>query len=80
MANPSEWLEENEYPIRGIKSGRGAPLEPLSAFVDRFNKPGMKSLPTSLQDTKHTLPKNDELNQQIESGAFSLEGVGIVSL
>ena len=80
LDNPCDWLEENGFPIRGIISGRGSPLERLSGFVDHFLQPGMKKLPTFLQDTKHTLQILDEVNQKIDSGEFSLEGVGVVSL
>ena len=53
--NPVEWLENNGYPLRGIISGQGGPLERLGGFVDYFLQPGMKQLPSFLQDTKHTL-------------------------
>ena len=78
--DPSEWLEENGYPIRGIISGCGSPTERLAGFVDHFLQPGMKSLGTFLQDTKHTLQIISQLNDQIDNGELSLDGVNLVSL
>ena len=53
VENPIEWLENNGYPLRGEISGQGGPLERLGGFVDHFLQPGMKQLPSFLQDTKH---------------------------
>ena len=78
--NPSQWLQENGFPIRGIISGRGSPTERLSGFIDHFLQPGMKSLGTFLKDTKHTLQIISRLNDQIENGDLSLDGVNLVSL
>ena len=78
--DPRQWLSEQGYPVRGIISGRGAPTERLAGFVDHFLQPGMKQLPTFLQDTKHTLQILEEFNEKIVSGVESLEGVAIVSL
>ena len=80
LENPSQWLEENGFPIRGIISGRGSPIERLSGFVDHFLQPGMKSLGSFLKDTKHTLQIISQLNDQIDNGDFSLDGVNLVSL
>ena len=66
--------------MRGIISGRGAPTERLAGFVDHFLQPGMKELPTFLQDTKHTLQLLEEFNEKIVSGEETLEGVALVSL
>ena len=40
----------------------------------------MQNLPTFLRDTKHTLQVIEDLNQQIEDGEVSLDGVAVVSL
>ena len=40
----------------------------------------MKQLPSFLQDTKHTLQIVENINEKIESGEFSLEGVALVTL
>ena len=77
IEDPTLWLEQNGFPIRGIISGRGAPTERLAGFVDHFLQPGMKELPTFLQDTKHTLQILEAVNQNIESGQVSLDGVGL---
>ena len=66
--------------MRGIISGCGSSTERLSGFVDYFLQPGMKSLPSFLQDTKHTLQVIESINDQIESGQFSLKDVNLVSL
>ena len=78
--DPSEWLTENGFPIRGIVSGIGTPTERLSGFVDYFLQPGMQSLETFLKDGKHTVKIIEEINDQIKSGDISLEGVALVSL
>ena len=80
IENPSEWLENNGFPIRGIISGCGSPTERLSGFIDHFLQPGMKSLGTFLKDTKHTLQIISKLNDQIDNGELSLDGVSLVSL
>ena len=68
------------FPIRGIISGRGAPSERLAGFVDYFLQPRMKSLPSFLQDTKQTLKVIEQINERIERGEFSLDGVGLVTM
>ena len=78
--DPSDWLTENGFPIRGIVSGIKTPTERLSGFVDYFLQPGMQSLKTFLKDGKHTLKVIEEINDQIKSGEISLEGVALVSL
>jgi hypothetical protein len=78
--DPSEWLTENGFPIRGIVSGIRTPTERLSGFVDFFLQPGMKNLETFLKDGKHSLKVIEELNNQIESGEIDLDGVALVSL
>ena len=80
MDNPTEWLENQGYPIRGIISARGGPTERLAGFVDFFLQPGMKTLPSFLQDTKHTIQILEEINQKIDDKKFSLEGVALVTL
>ena len=74
------WLQENGYPSRGIISGIQAPTERLSGFLDHFLQPGMKNLETFLQDTKHMLQLIEGVNEKIDGGEFSLEGVGLVTL
>jgi hypothetical protein len=78
--NPTEWLENQGYPIRGIISARGGPTERLAGFVDFFLQPGMKALPSFLQDTKHTIQILEEINQKIDEKKFSLEGIALVTL
>ena len=80
VENPQEWLENHGHPLRGIISGKGGPSERLASFVNYFLQPGMKELPSFLQDTKHTLQIIEDINQQIEDGQMSLEGVALVSL
>ena len=80
IEKPSNWLDENGFPIRGIVSGRGAPTERLSGFVDYHLQSGMKNLDTFLQDTKHTLQIIQEVNDKVDAGELSLEGVALVSL
>ena len=75
-----EWLDEKGFPIRGIISGVGAPTEKLAGLVDHFLQPGMAGLPTFLKDTKHTLQLIDGLNEKIERGELSLDGVSLVTL
>ena len=80
LANPVGWLQENGYPVRGIISCLNSPTERLAGFIDHFLQPGMKSLETFLQDTKHTLQIISQLNDKIENGELSLDGVNLVSL
>ena len=80
IENPAQWLEENGFPIRGIVSCCGSPTERLSGFVDHQLQEGMKTLESFLQDTKHTLQIIEEINDKVESGNLSLDGVAIVSL
>ena len=80
MESPDERIHEHGYPLRGIISGRGGPTERLASFVDFFLQPGMKQLPSFLQDTKHVLQIIDEINQNIEAGEVSLDGVALVTL
>ena len=77
--NPTQWIEEQGYPIRGIISGRGG-LYQGSGFVDHFLQPGMKKLPTFLQDTKDTLKTIEEVNEKIDRKEISLDGVGLATL
>jgi hypothetical protein len=78
--NISDWLSETGFPIRGIISGRGAPTERLAGFIDHFLQPGMRELETFLKDTKHTLRIIEEINDKIDGGEFSLDGVGLVTM
>ena len=80
LENPLDWLEEQGFPIRGIISGRGGPTERLAGFIDHFLQPGMKALKTFLKDTKHTLQIIENINEKIDKGELSLEGVHLVSL
>ena len=73
-------MEINGFPIRGIISGCGAPTERLSGFVDNFLRPGMQGLDTFLQDTKHTLQFIEQINDDIDDGKITLNGVALVSL
>ena len=45
-----------------------------------FFQPGMKALDTFLKDTKHTLQIISQLNDRIENGELSLDGVNLMSL
>ena len=74
------WIEEKGFPIRGIISGRGSQIEKLAGLVDHFLQPGMVGLLTFLKDTKHTLQLLEDINQKIEDGEFSLDGVSLVTL
>ena len=78
--NICEWLNRAGFPIRGIISGRGGPTEHLAGFVDYFLQPGMKSLDTFLKDTKHTLQLIEGLNDDIENGKLSLDGIALVTM
>ena len=80
LDKPAEWLESQGYPLRGIIAGQGVPLERLGGFVDHFLQPGMKALPSFLQDTKHTLAILEDINKKIDRGEMSLQGVAIVTL
>ena len=48
--------------------------------MDFFLQTGMQNLPSFLRDTKHTLQVIEDINQQIENGEVSLDGVAVVSL
>ena len=48
--------------------------------MDFFLQPGMKQLPSFIQDTKHVLQIIDEINQKIEKDEVSLDGVAMVTL
>ena len=76
----ARWLEENGFPLRGIVSGCGSPTERLSGSVDYHLQDGMKGLDSFLRDTKDTLKVIEELNDKIDEGELSLEGVALVSL
>ena len=80
IENPATWLEEQGFPVRGIISARGSPTERLAGFVDYFLQGGMKELPSFLQDTKHTLQVISAINDRIDHGDLSLDGVGLVTM
>ena len=80
LADPPSWLESNGYPVRGIISGIGGPTEKLSGFVEHFLQTGMRQLPTFMKDTKHALKIVEEINEKVESGELSLDGVGLATL
>ena len=80
MENPSDWLESNGFPLRGIISSRGSPTERISGFVDIFLQPCMKQLLSFLQDTKHLLQIIEEINQKSLEEEVSLDGVALVTL
>ena len=79
LEDPVTWLTDQGFPIRGIISGRGGPTERLAGFIDHFLQPGMKSLKSFLKDTKHTLQLIENINERIDEGELSLEGVSLVS-
>ena len=72
--------DPGQLPVRGIISARSSPLERLAGLVDYFLKPGMENLPTFLQDTKHVLQILEQINEKVDKGEVSLDGVGLVSL
>ena len=69
--DPSTWLESHGYPIRGIISCKGGPTERLARFVDKFLRPSF------LRDTKHNMNRIEQINERIDKGEISLDGVGI---
>ena len=73
-------MEKNGFPLRGIIAGQGGPLERLGGFVDHFLQPGMKELPSFIQDTKHTLQILENINEKVDRGEVSLDGVALVTL
>ena len=68
IQNPSQWLDENGCPLRGIVSCCGSPTEQLSGFVDYLLQEGMKKLGSFLKDTKHTLEIIEQVNDKIDDG------------
>ena len=52
------------FPARGINSIKNTPTERLGDYGDFIVNPGMKSLPTYLRDTKHTLQLIEEKNEE----------------
>ena len=78
--NIGDWLQQTGFHIRGIISGRQAPTERLAGFLDHFLQPGMQNLETFLKDTKHMLQLIEGINEQIDNGSLSLDGVGLVTL
>ena len=44
VSDPSEWINENGRPIRGIISCVNSPTERLAGFIDHFLQPGMRGL------------------------------------
>ena len=80
LDDPSDWLSEKGFSIRSIISGRGSPTEKLSGFIEQFLQPGMASLPSFLKDTKHVLQLVEEINERIDNGEISLDGVGLIAL
>ena len=80
LDDPNDWLSEEGFPIRGIISGRGSPTERLSGFIEHFLQPGMASLPSFLKDTKHVLQLVEEINERIDNGEITLDGVGLITL
>ena len=80
VEDPTQWMENNGFPVRGIISSCGSPTERLAGFVDFFLQPGMKALPSFLRDTKDTLQTIEQLNEKIQIGDFSLDNINLVSL
>ena len=80
LVDPAQWLEEQGFPVRGIISGVGGPTERLAGFIDHFLQPGMKKLGSFLKDTKHTLQIIEKINEKIDRGELTLDGVSLVSL
>ena len=68
------------FPIKGNHIWSWRANRETSRFVDYFLQPGMKAMPTFLRETKHLLQIVEELNQNIQDGSLSLDGVGVVSL
>ena len=56
------------YQYDGLSLGYGSPTERLAGYVDCILQPGMKSLPSFLKDTIHTLQLIEETNDKISSG------------
>ena len=52
----------------------------MASFVDFFLQPGMKQLPSFLQDTNHVLQIIDDINKKVDTGEVSLDGVALVTL
>ena len=85
VAECRSWLEQNGWPTREIISGSGSPTERISSLINFVLTPGMKSLPSYLQDTKHLLQivesLNDDLkNEQFSSGNMAWLSLDVVSL
>ena len=78
MENPSDWLESNGFPLRGIISSRGSPNERISGFV--FLQPCVKQLLSFLQDTRHLIQIIEEINQKSLEKEVSLDGIALVTL
>ena len=49
-------------------------------FADHFLQPGIKNLPSFIQDTKHPIKQIESINEKVEKGDVSLVGVAIVTL
>ena len=79
LDDPRDWLLEKGFPIRGIVSGKGSPTERLAGFTEHFLQPGMANLPSFLKDTKHVLQIVEEINEKIDNGEVSLDGVGLIT-
>ena len=61
FSEESQTISEG-FPARGIISCRNTPTESLQDYVDFILNPGMKKIPSFLQDTKHVLQKLHERN------------------
>ena len=73
IENPSEWIDQEGLPVRGIISAIGSPTERLAGFVDYFLQTGMQNLPSFLRDTQHTLQEIEDINQLIENGEGTVQ-------
>ena len=48
--------------------------------MEHFLQPGMTKLPSFLKDTKHVLQIIEDINEKIEKGEVTLDGVGLITL
>ena len=69
----TEW-----FPIEGNYFWNGGPTERLVWFIDHFLQPSMKELGSFLKDTKHTLQLIEQINEKIDRGEITLDGVSFV--
>ena len=73
-------MKENGWPTREIISGSGSPTERISSLVNHVLTPGMKALPSYIQDTKHLLQHFEKLNADLQQGVFKSTELAWLSL